>query len=279
MTELSVRYLFNGLRKELSKRFIQARDRARREIIYIVSFPKCGRTWLRLMIGHAICNHFGLTCTNPMELDQLATMHLGVPRIEITHDDDPHFKKADELTESKKKYKHNRVILLVRDPRDVIVSWYFQITRRLRSYNGSLSDYLEYEVGGFDSMLRFYNIWAMNHKMPRDFILVRYEDIHLNPQEELRRVLDFIGLRNVSNDVINETVEFASFENMRNMEVEDTFSSGRLRPGDPNDEKSFKTRDGKVGGYVNYLTKDEISNLSHKVNTKLSGFYGYRGAD
>ena len=27
--------------------------------VYIVSYPKCGRTWLRVLVGKALCEQFG----------------------------------------------------------------------------------------------------------------------------------------------------------------------------------------------------------------------------
>ncbi len=50
----------------------------------------------------------------------------------------------------------------------------------------------------------------------------------------------------------------------------------KLRPGDRNDEESFEVRKGKVGGYVEYLSADEIESLDRKMAETLSDFYGYK---
>ena len=70
---------------------------------------------------------------------------------------------------------------MVRDPRDVLVSSYFQKKKRRNKYNGELFDYVHEEVGSLESLLRFYNIWARNRHIPKDFLLVRYEDMHEDP--------------------------------------------------------------------------------------------------
>ena len=54
------------------------------------------------------------------------------------------------------------MILLVRDPRDVIVSLYHQRRGRHGGYPGSLAEFLDERVGGFESLLRFYDAWADN---------------------------------------------------------------------------------------------------------------------
>ena len=243
---------------------------------FLISFPKCGRTWLRLMIGKAFEEHFNLGNANILELHQLAALHPDIPKILVTHDDGPQWKMPDDLVESKKKYKNKKVIFLVRDPRDVLVSSYFQKKKRRNKYNGELFDYVHEEVGSLESLLRFYNIWARNRDIPKDFLLVRYEDMHEDPKRELRRVLDFLDLKEVSNDVIAEAVRFTSFENMRKMELADKFKSTRLRPLDKEDKESYKTRKGKVGGFIDYLSRENIEYINRKMNEELSSLYKYR---
>lgn len=267
--------------------------------VVIISFPKCGRTWLRLMLGRVIQLHLDLQEVRHrhakyhdglpdlvnapvLDLHQLTTRCSSIPNITLSHDDGPFWKKPDELVESKTQYKNKKVILLVRDPRDVVVSSYFEKIKRVHVYSdkepyeGTLSDYLHEPVGSFDTILRFYNIWAEKCHTPRDFLLIRYEDMHVNPRNELRRVLDFIGLHTVNNEQVFEATRFASFENMRKMEEMDALNSFRLRPGDKNDEESYKTRKGKVGGFFDYLTQDEIEYLNRRMSELLTDFYGYK---
>jgi len=48
--------------------------------IYVLSYPKCGRTWLRLMIGKALDEHYQLGIANPMELGHIPA-GLGAARL------------------------------------------------------------------------------------------------------------------------------------------------------------------------------------------------------
>ncbi len=102
--------------------------------------------------------------------------------------------------------------------------------------------------------------------------IVRYEDMHGDATKQLRRVLDFIGLPEIAENTIQEAVKYAHFENMRIMELNDIFQSKRLKPLDKNDPESYKTRLGKVGGYLNYLNQADIAYLNQKL-TELSDFY------
>ena len=260
--------------------------------VYVVSFPKCGRTWLTLLVGRAIQQHFGLDKNDPLQLRKLGDLRPEIPRIAPTHDELPQWKKPDELSHDKSRYEGKKVIFLVRDPRDTFVSNYFQKKKRVtvsrsffffkrrgrernQPFDGELADFMNTSIGGFDSLLRFFNIWEQQRTTPAGFLLVRYEDLHEDPRRELWRVLDFAGVAGVSDEVVDEAVRFASFDSMHKMEKNQTFKHGKLRPADKNDRESFKTRKGKVGGYVDYLTEEQIAELNRKMAETLPAFYGY----
>lgn len=196
-------------------------------------------------------------------------------------------KAPDELQKSKDKFRNKMVIFLARDPRDVIVSSYFEMKKRGQlfgdnpyesrsaEYQGSLEDFIHRKEGGFETVLRYYNIWAQNRQVPKDFLLIRYEDLKASPQTELRRIVDFLGLQEIDDGTLREAVEFASFENMRKMEEQRQFQGGMLNPANQNDQESYKTRRGKIGGYAEYLSPEQIEYLNHRMETELSSFYGY----
>jgi len=258
---------------------------------YLVSFPKSGRTWLTVALGRALQQHFGLAGTNPLELREMGRLRTDVPHIRILHEDRPHRKRPEELATSKEQFRGSKVMFLARDPRDVVVSYYFQRAKREPArrilffqrkrrethapFTGTLSEFLSVPVGGFDTLLRYYNIWAENRTVPAQFLLVRYEDMHAEPARELRKVLAFLGLKAVRDEVIADAVQYSSFDNMRKLEQRDALGSFKLRPADVNDADSYKVRRGKIGGYVDYLAPEEIEMLNGKMAAELSSFYGY----
>jgi hypothetical protein len=256
--------------------------------VYLISYPKCGRTWLRLMIGRAIAQNFRL----PEDEDTLFIRwkkrpHPQVPWITVVHDDRPMLKAPEELQTSKARYRDKLVIFLARDPRDVIVSSYFEMKnrgrlfgdnpyeRRKAVFEGSLPEFIRNQTGGFETILRYYNIWAENRDIPRGFLLVRYEDMKANAEHELRRVTDFLGLAAIPDSILAKAVEYTSFENMRKMEAQGQFKSGILKPADQANQESFKTRKGKVKGFADHLEEADIAMLNQAMSEKLSTFYGY----
>ena len=256
--------------------------------VYLISYPKCGRTWLRLMIGRAIGQNFGL----PEDEDLLFIRwkkrpHPQVPWITVVHDDRPMLKAPEELQTPKAQYQDKQVIFLARDPRDVIVSSYFEMKNRGQLFGdnpyesrkavfeGSLPEFIRNKTGGFETILSYYNIWAENRNIPRGFLLVRYEDMKANAQHELRRVIDFLGLESIPDEILAEAVEYASFENMRQMETQGKFKSGILQPADQSNQDSYKTRKGKVKGFADHLNETDIAFLNQAMREKLSTYFGY----
>lgn len=250
--------------------------RYRRTDVFLISYPKSGRTWLRFMLGHAITSHFNLQVDNLLGLSQLARMNPAIPRILVNHDDNPHLKKTAALETDKRPYRHAKLILLCRDPRDVLVSLYFHKSRRDRQFTGTLSEFIDAPAGGFNNILRFYEIWAENRDVPQSFHLVRYEDLHQNPLQALRNLFNFMGLMQINDTTLSEAIAFAGFDKMRQMEKQGQVqTTNRLQPGNVIDVGSYKTRRGKVGGYVDYLSEAEISDLNERMRQRLPCLYSY----
>jgi hypothetical protein len=115
--------------------------------------------------------------------------------------------------------------------------------------------------------------------IPAAFFLIRYEDMKEDIFKETRRVLDYLGLSEIDNQIVQKAIEYSSFENMHRMESQATLQSHRLKPGDSNDPESYKTRRGNVGGYKDYLRAEDITYLNWKINNNLNISYGYNGND
>ena len=101
-----------------------------RSDVYILSFPKCGRTWLRMMLAKAFALIDGEDVSDYFTSAPAPDRNM---RIIFDHEDSGGLSAYDALETDKTKYKNEKVLFLVRDPRDVMVSYYFQMTRRTRN--------------------------------------------------------------------------------------------------------------------------------------------------
>jgi hypothetical protein len=237
--------------------------------VYVLSYPKCGRTWLRLMIGKALDEQYGLGVANPMQLGAMHHRHRAIPRIRLSHE---HSHRTETIETQKVQYRGKTVVLLVRDPRDVVVSMYFEATRRRDMFSGDLSAFLRSPMSSLESILDYYNAWAENRRIPRRFGLARYEDLHANPAQTLRAVLGTIGVT-VEQPALDRAIEFSRFDNMRALEQRDAYGELTLRAKDASDPESFKTRKGKVGGYREYLSGADLDYVNGRIRERLSDYY------
>lgn len=234
----------------------------------VISYPKCGRTWLRLLIGHylVVDNSF-------LEQDALkceALVHRSsLPKILFIHDDtDWTTRKVlsyDQLSTNKTQYKQHNVIFLHRNIKDILVSSYFQATRRDGVFQGTLSEFVRDKCFGVKKILRFNKIWFENQNIPNKFMMLSYEEMHNNTKQSLSHVMRFLGKKRINSNAISVAVEKCSFENMRQAELKNTYKSFRLQPGNSNDSESFKLRKGKINGYVDYLTEDDIAYIDEII--------------
>ncbi len=248
--------------------------------VHIVSFPKCGRTWLVLLIAKAIESHYGITRRKPLKIRGYHSRRLKIPYIHAHHDGGPEFLLPEELGRDKSFYKTRKVIFLVRDPRDVLVSSYFQKTKRNYNFQGDMGDYVRERRGGIESIVEFYNIWVRNAGVPRDFLQITYEDLHADTEVHLRRALDFIGCSDVSDEDIARSVDYCRFDNMRDLESSNAFQTGALSARDPEDQQTYKTRKGEVGGYISELFADDLAFVEGIIDAQLSDAFAQykRGA-
>ncbi|RMI26247.1 MAG: sulfotransferase domain-containing protein, partial [Calditrichaeota bacterium] len=213
--------------------------------IYLISYPKTGRTWLRALIGKALCERYGLSEEQLLDTEAL-TATAGLPRAVFTHDGSAmkEQKSYRELSPDKRFYRDKKVVLLGRDVRDTLVSAYFQATRRIHVFEGTMSEFIRDERFGAIKMLTFYRYWYENREVPAAFLLLRYEELHRDTAGWLKKVLHFMGAGHIPEAIIDRAVEFCQFENMRRAEMENRFGSARLSPRDVQDPESFKVRRG-----------------------------------
>ena len=265
-------------------------NKLQRADVVIVSFGKSGRTWVRVMLSRFYQIRYGLSDKNLIGFDNLHWRNRAIPKLFFTHDN--YLKDYTGNGDNKADYYGKKVILLVRHPADVSVSQYHQWRYRMRPSKKALNDYpvdgeevaifdfMVQRQAGLDKAIEFLNGWA--HEMPRlkDLLVVRYEDLKAEPAETLARMLEFMGTPG-SEAEIQESLAFASFDNMRQMETKRTFwlSGGRMVPKDRDNPNSFKVRRGKVGGYRDYFSDTESREINRIVQQRLAPEFGYTSAE
>jgi len=243
--------------------------------VVLISFPKCGRTWLRMMIGNAAQEYAGKRMSNPIDIDSLHRLDRLLPNIHVTHYGHPDKKTPEEIDVGPRKYAGKKVILLVREPKDVMVSLYFQKSRRERSFEGTIGEFIRCRRGSIESFIKFYQMLYDDSSGMAGIHVVRYEDMLEDALAVLQRVLVFAGFPEIEPARLERAVEKSSFERMREAEGRGIYRIQALVPGDVADEESFKVRRGQSGGHRQYLNRDEIAYLDSRVPERFRSAFGY----
>ncbi|GGY02623.1 sulfotransferase domain-containing protein [Streptomyces hiroshimensis] len=241
--------------------------------VYVISFPKCGRTWLRVLMAKAIsaAHHIPMEACRNLDLTGFSDVSPAVPRIVFWHDDRVLWRTPGELSRDKDFYHDRKVVLILRDIRDTAVSCYFQQTRRQgRPYDAGLGAFLSEERGSVRTCLSFWNIWHARQHVPAGFLVTSYERLTADTAGELSRILGFCGLPPAGDQALRAAVDFAGFDSMRAMELSDALGTDRLRPAVPGDPDSYKTRRGVIGGFRDYLTGPQIDYVNDAVRRILA---------
>ena len=290
---LLLMFFFPEEKKIKVERWLRGREEFRKlkqADCVVVSFGKSGRTWLRVMLSRFYQVRHGLSEKHLIGFDNLHRKDPSIPIIFFTHDN--YLKDYTQHYDSKEDYLGKKVVLLVRDPRDVAVSQFFQWKYRMRAKKKNLNQYPEHgkdvpiydfvmdPQAGLPKIIDFMNLWA--EEMPRleNILVVRYEDLRARTADVLRQIIEFIGTPG-TDEQIRQAVEFSSVENMKKLEEKRTFwlSGSRMVPKDRKNPNSYKVRRAKVGGYSDYFDEAQIAAIERKVNETLSPVYGYNDAE
>ncbi len=146
---------------------------------------------------------------------------LGI-KLQYSHDGAAHRqnKHFRELAHDGATYQRYRVILIIRDLRDVVVSGYFEASRRLpgasqdQRYIGTMPEFVHDPHHGIEKVMRFYKTWHEIEKSKGNVLATTYEHMKKDAGQEMKRMLEFLGITNISERIFNKSVKSARFEIM-----------------------------------------------------------------
>ena len=256
----------------------------------LMSWGKSGRTWFRVMLSRFYQVKHDLPRRHLLEFDNLNRKNPAIPRVLFSHNNYLRDYLRDWTT--LEHFRGKKVVLLVRDPRDVSVSQFFQWQYRMRPHkmllneypakgtDVSIYDFVTNPKVGVPRIVDYFNGWAQFSPNESELLLIRYEDMRKAPEAVMKKVFDFVGTPGTE-EQIRQAVEFASYDNMKKLETKKVFwtSGARVRPGDKKNPDSFKVRRAKVGGYRDYFDDQQVATIDRMVQEGLDPKFGYSGSD
>jgi hypothetical protein len=187
------------------------------EDTFIVSYPRSGNTWTRFLIANLL---------HPEEVATFANIERLVPDSEaqssryLRRIPSPRVIKSHQYFDP----RFPRVIYIVRDPRDVALSYYdFQRKYSQIDDQYPLTQYVSDFVAG-RLISRSWGTWGENvgswlaaRGGRPGFLVLRYEDMIANTERELARVAAFFGIEPAP-ERLASAVELSSASRMRALE-------------------------------------------------------------
>jgi len=187
--------------------------------IFIVSYPRSGNTWTRFLIGNLVYHGDPVTFANVEA--RIPEIYLFPDRI-LRSLPRPRILKSHECFDP----RYKRTIYIVRDPRDVAVSYYHYAIKRKRIEEGyPLDDFVprfiaaEFDIawnwaaGWNDHVMS----WLCLRQGSTGFLLLRYEDMLQNTANELAKVASFLQIEPTP-EKLAQAIELSSADHMRKLE-------------------------------------------------------------
>lgn len=277
-----------------------------KQIVWLASYPKSGNTWVRCfleayVLGEVDINDLAISIpddisyrhqvgdgsdpktypvdiqalTRPMSLLRLVRMYQdnkieGVPLFVKTHNAHVVANGIELLPMSLTK----SVIYLVRDPRDVVVSFSKHMGCDIdQGIKWFLDKYRVLEDNRSAKMTDFVSSWSANvssyaNADTHNVLCVRYEDLKENPVEQFTKIIQHAGL---VPDVqrVRRAVEAVAISKLREQEKDKGF-----RESSPYAKDKF-FGEGVTGKWRDVLTLPQKYKIERHCKSMLDRFYGH----
>ena len=210
---------------------------------HFVSYPKSGRSWIRYALSCAGVHHAIFFHHDSFEFNSPL---MPEPSVDFGK------RLSTYLSVDK-------VVYMYRDPRDILVSLYHQVTGRFRDffgYDGTISDFIRDEYFGAKNLKIFQEQWLELCGLGVAY-MVTYEQCHIDFGAVLLGILDYYQIE-IERGLLREAVDASSFAKMRGREVSQDFPEPWLRPRNV----FFKTRVGRPLNYHTSLNESDIDYLN-----------------
>ena len=223
--------------------------------VFILSFPKSGNTWTRFLIANLI---YPETPADFSNINRLTPDPEAMSKRELAKMPRPRIIKSHQYFDP----RYPRVIYIVRDPRDVMLSMYhFQRKCRLIEDQFPLEKYATQFIAGKTSPYGSWgdNVasWLVTRQNRPGFLLLRYEDMLEDAARELNKVVAFLQIPPDAERIAN-AVRRSAADEMRKLER----SQAHLWSSTKSTRQDLPfVRAAKAGGWRTELPEEAVSQL------------------
>lgn len=264
------------------------RNRYHTTDVFFVGFPRSGNTWTRFLVGkylQLICDEKKIVLQG--EYDFWGRCPKNCLGVGVNHNHGGLDWYSDGIADLRYEnkiapYLGKKIVFISRYPMDSMVSSWLFAQNIVNTYEEDLSSYLGDPVLGLERTIAFNNLWAQYRTEFADQILLwRYEDLKSDTFSMMKKLIDFLEWP-VKAGFVQEAIKFASFDNMKRIQTSQDFSNIKTRRtrlfkvGNPENPEAHHVRKGKVGGYRDYLSDEQVEQYEERIGKELDSWFGYQ---
>lgn len=230
----------------------------RKTDVFLVSYPKSGNTWMRFLIINGLYNKDKRKLVYE-DLESFIPSIYKTPIQQINNRIGRRIIKSHFIDST-----YPKIIYLIRDGRDALVSYYY-FRKDIKRFDGDFrSFYFEDgvgKIGNWDKHVR--QVLELHESDPNRVLIIRYEDLKDNTKYHFRKVLDFLG-ETISEDQLNFAVDSSDFSSLKAMQED----SGVLI----DEHKVNFFRKAKSKQWLQYFSEDMLKDFESKSSDLLTKF-------
>ncbi len=237
-----------------------ARPRIYDDDLFLVSYPKSGNTWMRFLLANLMRIDLEGFDAEPIDFNSAVQY---VPEYEL-HTDAVDAAARPRILKSHTEYDASfpRVVYLVRDPRDVYVSYYHYLRKRLPE-GFTLNDFLQKQ----DLHPCHWHEHVTGWIDQPNVLTIRYEDMLADTAMQVHNLVAYWRQRGFTDEQIDVAVSRSSFNNMKQIEQ----SGGRPFRSERHRELSTPfMRSGKAGAWMRHFSEGDHQLLIDRMGEQMA---------
>jgi len=280
-------------------------NRSKRNIVWIVSYPKSGNTWFRTVLANLLSDGDNPVDINELDLSPIASSRLHFDEYSGVSSSDLSFEEIEGIQAETYRelsyetegllfrkvhdiWKRNKdgreifpadvtkaVIYIIRNPLDIVISYAFHSNRSFEEIVAQMNDIdmgLCNKPGKlFNQLKQELGNWSMHVKSWTEdsglpVHIVKYEDLLNDPEKSFRKAFQFSGIQ--FNPVqLQKAIEFSSFEKLSENEIRSGFKEKPIKM-----EKFFRSG---VAGQGKELLSPEVVIQLKEIHQEMMRKFGY----
>lgn len=249
----------DSIEKRFRKEFFDPITEIDPHDVVVVGYPKSGNTWMQSLMAGMLYGIDTVLLTDKLAQEIIPDVHAR-----------KYYKRFGALNMFKSHYlprpDYKRVIYLVRDGRDALVSYYHFHQKLGRAV--TIDKMLDEGEWLFPSYWHEHVEAWLENPYDADIIFVKYEDLKTKPLEVLRRISEFLGIKR-DDTFMQKLINGTDIDKMRARVIN---SGGMANQNWVGKKGGDFFRKGIVGDYKNTLNEKQIMHFNKLSKNALIHF-------